>query len=387
MIDVDELLERHLAARASEAVPIDQWEAVLAGEPSIVSVGRPRAAARRPMLLVAAAVVAIAVSGIALIAVWRADPPRAADRAATDWSSSSVRFAAHSFVIETDGVRFTGEADDRDIGSSTFEDDGEYTVTWTEHGVEMRLNVYFARDDIEWWVTDIWTYDGNLEGEWLYATGERFRMPLGEAYVGDVDISLAAGVGALNEGATGRLVIDDMTLLPFTTVDIPAPAPMFNGEPPALPDGIPATGVAWTTRGSYVLELAMRIRQQDCMNRKEFEFDLMTEQLELGVGVWMPDDVLSVGTERAASRYGYRSLDPTTAPGPVEVATRGMTQTEVDVYMAALMGDDTAVNRRATGRSGGLAAWAKRTRPSAVSSPRRRRCGSTCRGRASTRRP
>lgn len=349
MIDVDELLERHLTGRAAEAVPIDQLEAVLAGAPSIVS-RLPSRAARRPVLLVIAAVVAMAVSGAVWIAVRRVDPPRAADRPAIDWSSSDVRFTMASFLIDAGGPQFVGEADDRDIDSSSLEDEGQYEAAWTEHGVEMRLNVYLQRDATEWWVTDIWTYDGSADGEWLYAEGEDIREPLGEAFVGDIDLSLVADLNSLNAGRTGRLTMRGVTLLPFTEVDIPDPAPMFNGEPPALPNGIPARGVAWTTHGNYVLELALRIGQQECMQRQGFEFELMADQLELGVGVWEPDDVLSVRTERAARERGYRSFgSPADSPGPSEVARQGMTEAEAEAYMAALMGGDVGANPPADG--------------------------------------
>jgi hypothetical protein len=342
VIDLEDVVARHLADRATQAVPLDQFEAIVHGGPMLRSA---HSAKRRGLAwwLAAAAVVAAVVTGVALVAR-RGDPPAPASRPAIDWSSRSTLFTMDEFAIEAGGRRFVGASDDRDINGFVDDEYGIIELTWREFDIEMRLNISFARSATEWWVTDVSTYDGSQDGEWLYAIGERFRRPIGQAYVGDVTIDVTAEPSAPNAGAIGRVTIAGATLLPFTTVDIPDPAPLFNGEPPPLPEGIPGTGVQWTTRGSYALETALRVGQQDCMRRQGFEFELMAEQLEIGVGVWQPDVVLGVLTERGAREQGYHTFgDPVTDPGPAEVATSGMSQAESDAYYSALVGDDVAV--------------------------------------------
>ena len=126
--------------------------------------------------------------------------------------------------VETRQVTLAADAISIDVGGKRFvttqpleahSDPGmpnEYTtleLTWREHGVEMRMNIYFTSDGREWWSKEIRTYDGNAQGEWITYEGDYFRSPLGTAFTGDVDVE------ASSDRATGRLRMVNVRLEAF----------------------------------------------------------------------------------------------------------------------------------------------------------------------------
>jgi hypothetical protein len=131
-----------------------------------------------------------------------------------------IRFQASGLAIDAGAQRFsldpataTVTSDPGDPASRTLE------WTWKQHGVEMRLNLYFASEGDRWWVSEIRTYNGLARAEWLLATGRFFERPVGTAYEGPVDVTLPdakAGTGI------GRLRIDRLILLPTFKVVQPA---------------------------------------------------------------------------------------------------------------------------------------------------------------------
>lgn len=117
---------------------------------------------------------------------------------AVTWDSGAARFEADSYQIHVGDTVFTGSGPaevDSDPGDPTYR---TLEVVWHEQGVEQRMNLYFAADAEDWWVTEVRTYDGEAEGEWInyWAVGqppqEMFRTPRGESFEGDV---LLAGFG------------------------------------------------------------------------------------------------------------------------------------------------------------------------------------------------
>ena len=111
---------------------------------------------------------------------------------AVTWDSGAARFEADSYQIHVGDTVFTGmgqaevHSDPGDPSYRTLE------VVWDEQGVEQRMNLYFAADAEDWWVTEVRTYDGMADGEWInyWAVGqppqEMFRTPRGESFEGDV---------------------------------------------------------------------------------------------------------------------------------------------------------------------------------------------------------
>ena len=68
-------------------------------------------------------------------------------------------------------------------------------ATWKENGVEMRMNIYFTGDSGATWADEVRIYDGEVAGDWLTARGIFFKTPLGAAWTGDEDITVADPVG------------------------------------------------------------------------------------------------------------------------------------------------------------------------------------------------
>ncbi len=129
------------------------------------------------------------------------------------WGTEVVDMQADSFGLDVNDLTFTtgsGVAEiDSDPGDSTY---WTLEITWFEHDVEQRLNMYFGSDGTEWWVDEIRTYDGY---ERVYAYGPFFSTPLGETYEDDVLLDLV-GEGR-PPGGDGR---------PGAVVDTPPPEPV-----------------------------------------------------------------------------------------------------------------------------------------------------------------
>lgn len=143
------------------------------------------------------------------------------------WKTTTVQAAAEGVTVETAGLTFTPPLElgdpytepnrirvDGDPGTDEYQ---TLELTWFEHDREMRINLYFAADDTDWWVREIRVYNGEVQSDWLGSwTGEYFRTPLGEAYVGVVDLD-------------GVLRIDTLVLTAFTP-----PAACSNPDAGAL---------------------------------------------------------------------------------------------------------------------------------------------------------
>jgi hypothetical protein len=185
---------------------------------------------QRVALVVVVALGAVTLGAVAMIRV-------SGDTASTDAASTrdsvfrfdtgvGVRLEADRFIVETGGRRFSPSSEAElsgDPGIRPGADQPGYTtleLTWFEHGVEMRVNLYFASDPDSWWVSEIRTYDGDDPGQWVTMTGEYLHSPLGEPFVGDLDVGplhlgelrLEAFVPRVSScdgsGPDGRLVLE-----------------------------------------------------------------------------------------------------------------------------------------------------------------------------------
>jgi hypothetical protein len=159
-----------------------------------------------------AAFVVAAVVGVVALGGGSAGQAGAGPGAGSAPDYDGIRFQANGLVIDAGGQRFTLDPATAtvhsDPGNATFR---TLEWTWTQHGVGMRLNLYFASDGDRWWVSEVRTYDGRQPGEWLTATGRFFERPVGSAFDGPVDMTLPvakAGTGV------GRLRVDRLLLLP-----------------------------------------------------------------------------------------------------------------------------------------------------------------------------
>lgn len=108
------------------------------------------------------------------------------------WQTPTVSLTADDFWIVADGQRFAGTPVDFTIHS----DPGDPTYTtlelvWTEHDVEMRLNIYFSADPTGWRSSEIRTYNAQPApaSDWLYYYGTFFASPIGAPFRGDIDLT------------------------------------------------------------------------------------------------------------------------------------------------------------------------------------------------------
>jgi hypothetical protein len=150
-------------------------------------------------------------SAAVLIAACAAPAPSASPAGggnAVRWTTDVVDLQASDFWIDAAGRRFVGSAEVRvtsDPGTATYR---TLELTWSEHGAEMRLNIYFGGDGSRWWVDEIRTYDGTAASpDWLYYEAPGLGAALGQSWVGNLDLQSARasqpgrGSGRLHFGA------------------------------------------------------------------------------------------------------------------------------------------------------------------------------------------
>src|SRR5690606_29046033 len=112
-------------------------------------------------------------------------------QAGVTFRTRSVALDASDFYIEADGVRFVGAP-----SITVRSDPGDDTYTtleldWLEHGVEMRMFLYFKSDGRDWWAFEVRSYDGTQNADWITYEGEFFRSPLGQPFRGTVHLDTA----------------------------------------------------------------------------------------------------------------------------------------------------------------------------------------------------
>lgn len=199
-------LERRLAGWLGETGHVRAPDRVLDGAlrrtmatgqlPGLPGLGRlvgPTASpfAQVGMALAATAVVAVvAIVGLTALAGRPPQPPSVGAGNTVRWQTEVVSLDAADFFIEAGGVRYVDAPGAMRVRS----DPGDLTywtleVEWREHDRVMRLNLYFAADGRDWWVSEIRTYDGRDPADWIYYKGVFFKRPLGQAFAGDVDLS------------------------------------------------------------------------------------------------------------------------------------------------------------------------------------------------------
>lgn len=340
MNDVEARLTAHLRDRAAQAESIDRFDDVVNDQPTLrVSEQRNSRWSGKARVAAAAALV-LTVGGLGLVLRERRDdtaPPAAAAEQfvpAVDWSSGQVRFTASALTIDVGGRNFAGL--DADVGVHSDPGDEAYQtleLEWIEHDVEMRLSFYFASDGVEWWASEMRTYDGNADGEWVTFLGEFFRTPLGTPYVGTIDER------ATENGVTSRLLVNDVVLEPFTDVAVLPATSRADGTPPPMPAELPTQGAAWTRHGNLTVGLAEQTLWQECMADAGFVYPgVDVEAVALASGAWEPHVVLGIGSVQSAESFGYH-FDETVASG-VDDFARTLSSTDRAAFYETLTGGD-----------------------------------------------
>lgn len=127
------------------------------------------------------------------------------------WSTDTVSLSADDLRIILDGKTYG--ADFRSLRVSSDPGGLNYTTleaTWYEHDVEMRLNMYFRSDGVNWWSDEIRTYDGNSTGAWLFYKGMFFTRPVGTPFRG----GLVLQNNGASDGAKAVVTFRNLNLLP-----------------------------------------------------------------------------------------------------------------------------------------------------------------------------
>lgn len=202
---------RELFDRQADAMAVNTraWDdPPMATVTTLATSGRPRSALAA--VLATAAAVALVVGTVAVApsrGVHVAGQPGAA--VPVHFATPQVRFDAEALSVDANGKNFTSAGSTVEVHSDPGTHN-EYTtleLAWREHGVEMRLFMYFKSDGRNWWSDELRTYNGNAPGDWLYYTGTFFREPIGTAFAGNVDLSPTEG--------QGHLRISNLRLQPF----------------------------------------------------------------------------------------------------------------------------------------------------------------------------
>jgi hypothetical protein len=171
---------------------------------------------RRPILTTAIALAGAITLGAAASAQQASpSPPGPEDAApAIVWDSGSVRLEADDFEVRVGDKVFHGVGPmtvDSDPGGQDYR---TLELVWQEQGVEQRMNLYFKADEDEWWISEIRTYDGFEEGEWINFVvvgqmwNDMMRTPKRGTYEGDVQF---VGWGRV----PGEVLIKGLRLTPF----------------------------------------------------------------------------------------------------------------------------------------------------------------------------
>jgi hypothetical protein len=173
------------------------------------STGAPGGGGRRVLVLAGVALLVL----VGLVAVTRRggddNPASGGGGAPFAWTTSRVVFSANSFTIDVGSQQFTPS----DVKVDVHTDPGDATyatleLSWQQHQVLMNVNIYFAADATNWWVSEMRTYNGKsgTDADWVTFTGDRFRTPIGGTYKGDVDLTATEG------GVTSHLQMRGLSL-------------------------------------------------------------------------------------------------------------------------------------------------------------------------------
>lgn len=360
-----------LRERAEAARPHDALESVL--DPLDVPTHADSGVRRPWSALVLAAAAVLLIAG--LVALNGRDTPESAggaggDAARFSFITPQVAMTADDFWIEVGGQRFTSVGSEVDLNS----DPGDATfqtleLVWNEQGKEMRLNIYFQSDGVNWSSNELRTYNGLADNaDWVTFTGNFFVTPLGSPYVGTFDETAEEG------GITSHLHIDGLQLQAFLGlgpggVVVPTTSTVsVDHSPlvvPPLAAGLPDTGIAWAPSDSLALGMANEILQHECMVAKGWDYPLRTaDSWAAGVGGWLPDEVLGVVAPVGARSAGYhQALDQ--SADPMMIFANSLSETErtrfyndltPDGPMVDITGPDGSVlSQRADGGCFGVA--------------------------------
>ena len=217
-----------LAERARTPLPASLYEAARTEPAAHVRAHR----AMSSFLIGASGLAVVLALSAALVLVYAKGPagPGAGPRT-FDWATGVVTLEANTVAIHVGDKAFSPPADaalHSDPGSSTYR---TLEMSWSEQGIEMRLNIYLAADDSNWWVSEIRTYDGLTPGNWIYYQAPSVKAARGDSYEGNLDLN------GTSDASSGRLTINGLRLTAFAALK---PQTCTPAGPTAPPGNAPA---------------------------------------------------------------------------------------------------------------------------------------------------
>ena len=127
------------------------------------------------------------------------------------WQTPSANLEADAIEMRWGDCFFSGVGPasvDSDPGDPTYR---TLEVDWQEQGANARLDIYFAADETDWWVTEMRTPAREFSG-----LGDMFKTPRGESFEGDVQLGAGASQG-------GEVIFHGLRLTAFAPGTGPAP--------------------------------------------------------------------------------------------------------------------------------------------------------------------
>lgn len=126
----------------------------------------------------------------------------------TTLRADDIRISANNVTFHDGAPIVYLGADEAEQGVEQFT---TIELEWLERDVQMRMYIYFETDGTDWWSDEIRTYDGRVDSDWIYYTGEFFRCPVGQYFSGDITLTGESEDDAI----PGELSFDNLWLRAF----------------------------------------------------------------------------------------------------------------------------------------------------------------------------
>lgn len=131
------------------------------------------------------------------------------------WYAPHAQLLASNFAITLGKERFFGIPDPgTQVQLSSNPISNNYTTfeaIWTEKKKQMRLFIYFYRDNRGWWTNEQRTYDGSLLPDWVYY--DTYFANQNNIAFKAKSLTIAT---TLSSEVSGTIRFDNLQLLPFT---------------------------------------------------------------------------------------------------------------------------------------------------------------------------
>lgn len=161
------------------------------------------------------------------------------------FDSGYVKLNADDFSIFANGKLYGRKMANLHVGSDPNDSgDPNYTtleVTWDENGTEMRLFMYFYKNNEKWWMSEMRIYNGKKPGDWftvvpfpngtspdtptLHEVEPNYSAKLGQVYKGLAGYLFTNGDAVVGSVDFGNLELTAFTKKVLTPSPFPRPIP------------------------------------------------------------------------------------------------------------------------------------------------------------------